>query len=411
MSELKLSKRMGKIAGTAHDNRILFEKIPDPEVIKFTIGSPAYEGIPHEIIREISNEVLAPDGRWLECLGYGPVEGLKDLREVVCDHLMAPKGVKIDPDDVLITVGGIGGLGMTMQVISNPGDVVLVENPTFIQAALIFDLMEVKQIGVDMDEEGMIIEDLEAKIIKHKPKVIYTVPTFQNPSGRTLSLARRKKIAELAEKYDIYVLEDDPYRDLRFYGEDLLPILGFDKANKVIILNSFSKLVTPGIRLGYTISKDPRILQKIIDVSIATNSMTPMLQQVIVAEFFKRGYFPDHLKMVTDLYRARRDALCEGIDKYFPEGTKRTTPDGGLFCWVTLPEGMNTEDLLMEARETPDCKVAYITGEKQFIYQEGDEHVTNCMRLAYGALPPDQITEGCKRLGAFLTKKHAEMNK
>ncbi|MDR1781736.1 MAG: PLP-dependent aminotransferase family protein [Bacilli bacterium] len=406
--EPALAKRMDDIVGTAFDNRILFEKIPDPEVIKFTIGSPAVQAIPHEDIAKIATDLLNNPENWLECLGYGPVEGKRELRESIAKELLAPKGVHVTADDILITVGGIGGLGMTVQACMNAGDVVLVENPTFIQAELIFDLYGIKQVGVDMDENGIIIEDLEAKIKKYNPKMLYTIPTFQNPSGRTLSRERREKIAQLAEQYDMFVLEDDPYRDIRFHGTDITPIKGFDKSGNVILINSFSKTFAPGLRLGYCVA-EPRILQKIIDISIATNSHTPMLQQCILAEYFRRGLFANQVKRIADIYRPRCQALMDGIDKYFPEGTKRTTPEGGLFCWVTLPEGMDTEKLLMEARETPECKCAYITGEKSFVYQEGDKHITNCMRLAYGAIDEATIEAGCKRLGAFMTKKYEEM--
>ncbi|MDR3215343.1 MAG: PLP-dependent aminotransferase family protein [Bacilli bacterium] len=399
-----LSSRMAKMADTSYVCKELFEYITDPEVIKLNIGSPASEVIPIDIIREITNDVITKEKRGLEALGYGPILGVESLRQTIVKDLLRPKGVEVSPDNIIITTGGIEGINMAMQICTNKGDTVLVEAPTFIQAAQIFDMFEVNMVSVDMDEDGMRVDDLEKKIIEHNPKVIYVIPTFQNPSGRTLILERRKKVAELASKYDIFVIEDDPYRDIRFTGEDLAPIKAFDKTGHVILCNSFSKIFTPGVRLGYTVASD-EIIKHLWNVKMATNSHTSMFPQVICDEFFKRGYYPEHHKMICDIYRERCQAICDGIDTYFPKGSKRTNPEGGLFIWVELPEGIDTAEVQLEAKTRADVKVVYVTGEKSFIYSENDKPITNTLRLAFGASSPEKIMEGCRRLGTFFKEK------
>lgn len=253
-----------------------------------------------------------------------------------------------------------------------------------------------------MDENGMDIEDLEAKIIKHNPKMVYVIPTFQNPTGITLSLERRKKIAELGSKYDVIILEDDPYRDIRYSGSDLLPIKAFDQDGHTILANSFSKIFSAGSRLGYILAND-EVSNKLFDVKTATNSHTSMLPQILCAEFFKRGYYPAHHKMICGLYRERRDVMMECIDKYFPEGTKRTTPDGGLFMWVELPKCINTTELLSEATSNPEVKVAYVAGEGFYVERGGKGN--NCMRISFGGVTPEKIRIGTERLGKLICSK------
>jgi len=382
--------------------RNLFGAMSDPELISFGGGAPAKEALPINIVREITNEVMRIDRRGVEALQYGNVMGLPDLREIIVSDLLAPKGVKAKVDNILITTGGLEPINLSCQLYIEPGDVVLVESPTFVQAVEIFEMFEAKCIAVDMDDNGIVLEDLEAKIAKYKPKMIYLIPTFQNPSGRTLSQDRRQKIAELGSKHDIIILEDDPYRDIRYSGKDLLPIKAFDETGHTIIANSFSKIFSPGSRLGYVLASD-EIIAKLVDAKTATNSHTSMLPQVICAEFFKRGYYPAHIKRICDLYRERRDVMIECIDKYFPEGTKRVFPDGGLFTWAELPGGINTTELLVESTTNPDVKVAYVAGEGFF--SEGGGKGNNCMRISFGGVTPEKIRIGTQKLGNLICSK------
>ena len=302
----------------------------------------------------------------------------------------------------MITTGGLEGIYLACQAYINPGDVILVEAPTFVQCVEIFDMLEARCVSVAMDDDGLIPEDLEQKIREHHPKMLYTNPTFQNPSGRTLSLERRKAVAELADRYDLLVLEDDPYRDIRYSGEDLPPIKCFDTTDHVVMAGSFSKIFSPGSRLGY-VAANAETIEHLVDVKSATNSHTSMLPQILCAEFFKRGYYPDHHKRICDLYRKRRDAMLHSIDQYFPAGAKHSNPDGGLFTWVELPGGIDTSALLVEAAADPAVNVAFLAGEGFFSDRNGQGK--NCMRMSFGSTPEDLIEEGVRRLGGLICSK------
>lgn len=398
----KYARRMGAMAETAAVVKGLFGALNDPELISLGIGAPAKEALPVDILREISNDVLRTDTRGIEALQYGPTAGALDLRQIIVEQLLEPKGVHTDADHIMVTVGGLETISLTCELFIDPGDIILVEKPTFVHAIETFEMFEARCIGVEMDDDGMIMEDLENKIKKHHPKMIYVIPTFQNPSGRTLSLARRKRLAEIAAEYDVLVMEDDPYRDIRYSGEDLTPIKAFDTSGNVILGNSFSKIFSAGSRLGYMVANDDKMMEHLKDAKSALNSHTSLLPQILCAEFFKRGYYPAHHKMICDLYRERRDTMVECLKTYFPEGTKFTYPDGGLFTWAQLPGGLNTTELLPEAISRKDVKVAYVAGEKFF---PDGAPVTNCMRISFGAVAPEKIRIATERLGRMLCEK------
>ena len=396
------AQRMKTMEKSASIIRGLFGAMNDPGIISFGGGAPAREALPVDIVREITNEVITRDGRGVEALQYGSVMGLPDLREIVVSELLAPKGVKADAGRIIITSGGLEGMNLLCQLFIDPGDVILVESPTFVHCVEIFEMFQARCVSVAMDENGMIPEDLEAKIREYRPKMVYVIPTFQNPTGRTLSLERRKKVAELGSRYDTIILEDDPYRDIRYSGTDLPPIKAFNTTGHTVLANSFSKIFSPGSRLGYVLASE-EITAKLFDAKTATNSHTSMLPQVICAEFFKRGYYPAHHRMICDLYRERRDVMIESIDKFFPKGTVRTFPDGGLFTWARLPGGINTTDLLAESLAAPDVRVAYVAGEGFFI--EGNGMGNDCMRISFGGVPPEKIRIGAERLGKLLCSR------
>ena len=258
----------------------LFQPMTAADGIAFSIGSPAQEALPVDALREISQDVFRRDGRGVEALAYGTKMGIRDLREIIAAQLLAPKGVETTADNILITAGGLETMKLMCDVFLDPGDVVLVESPTFVHCVMIFQIFNAVCIPCQMDDQGLILEDVEAKIKKYHPKMIYTVPTFQNPTGVTLAQDRRQKLAELAEKYDILVLEDDPYRDIRFKGKDLLPIKAFDQTGHVVLANSFSKIFSPGSRLGYVVAPDD-IMEKISYAKVATNSHSSKLSEVM----------------------------------------------------------------------------------------------------------------------------------
>jgi len=398
----EFAQRMKTMEKSAEIIKGLFGAMNDPNLISFGGGAPAREALPVDIVREIAHDIIRTDKKGIQALQYGSVMGLPELREVVVNDLLAPKGVKAKAENVLITSGGLEGINLLCQLYIDRGDIILVESPTFVHCVEIFEMFEAECIAVDMDDDGMVTEDLEAKIIKYKPKMVYVIPTFHNPTGRTLSLGRRQKIAELGSKYDVIILEDDPYRDIRYSGSDLLPIKAFDETGHTVLANSFSKIFSPGSRLGYVLAND-KVAEKLFDAKTATNSHTSMLPQVICAEFFRRGYYPAHHKMICDLYRERRDTMIESIDKFFPEGTKRTFPDGGLFTWAQLPGGINTTALLEESVNNPDVKVVFVAGEGFFT--EGGGKGSNCMRISFGSVSCEKIRFGIERLGNLICSK------
>ncbi len=399
---VKFSKRMDNMKDSAAVIRGLFGAMANPGMISFGGGALARESLPVDILREISQDILRKDTRGFEALSYGPVEGIKDLREVIVNELLNPKGIEADPENIMILTGGLEAMNLMCQVFIDPGDVILVESPTFVHSVEIFDMFQAKCISVEMDDDGMDVVDLEEKIKMHNPKMVYVIPTFQNPTGRTLSLERRKKVAELGSQYDVIILEDDPYRDIRYNGEELSPIKAFDKTGHTVLANSFSKIFSPGSRLGYILA-DKHIIDRIYDAKSATNSHTAILPQILCAEFFKRGHYREHLRMLCEVHRERRDAMMEALQKYFPEGTKWTYPDGGLFTWVELPGEINTTELLKESISDPNVMVAYVAGAGFFT--DGGGKGRNSMRLCFSAVPPDKIFEGIEKLGNLIKSK------
>ena len=389
------AKRMEYMAGSAEVIKNLFKAMGDPETISFGGGAPARETLPAKQLAQICSELFSSEEYGPRMLQYGHPEGEKELREVVAEYLLRPKGVMAHPDEIMIVNGGLETMNLLCQVFIDPGDVILVEEPTFVHCVEIFEMFEARCVAVKTDELGIDPEDVEAKIQQYKPKFVYVIPTFQNPSGRTLSLERRKKLAELGTKYDTIILEDDPYRDIRFEGEELPPIKSFDTSGNTVLANSFSKIFSAGARLGY-VNAAPQILDMLYNAKTATNSQTNTTLQLICAEFFRRGLFEEHLRKTRELYLERRDVMLQCIDSYFPQGTKRTTPQGGLFTWVELPEGYDTSALLEKAKE---YKVAYVAGEA-FFTEPGKGK--NCMRLSFGNVPPEKIRIGMQRLGKLL---------
>ncbi|MBQ2960673.1 MAG: PLP-dependent aminotransferase family protein [Oscillospiraceae bacterium] len=396
---IPFAKRMEYMAGSATVIKNLFKAMGDPETISFGGGAPARETLPAKQLAQICSELFSSEEYGARMLQYGHPEGEKELREVVSEYLLRPKGVKAEPDEIMIVNGGLETMNLMCQVFIDPGDVILVEEPTFVHCVEIFEMFEARCVAVHTDDDGIDPVDVEAKIKQYHPKFVYVIPTFQNPSGRTLSLERRKKLAELGTKYDVIILEDDPYRDIRFEGEEIPPIKSFDSSGNTVLANSFSKIFSAGARLGY-VNAAPEILEKLYNAKTATNSQTNTTLQLICAEFFRRGLFEELLSKTRALYRQRRDVMLECIDRFFPEGTKRTTPQGGLFVWVELPEGYDTTELLKKAGE---YKVAFIAGEAFFT--DGGGKGKNCMRLSFGNVPPENIRIGMERLGKLLASE------
>lgn len=393
------SNRIPYMRAAADVVRVLFESMNNPGTITFGGGAPAKEALPVDEVAEITKELLTKEAKGYQMLQYGNPMGLPALRQAVVDHLLVPRRLDAKYENIIIGSGGMEGVSMAGHLYLDPGDVVLVESPTFVQSLESFQFFQARTIAVETDDGGFVIDALEENIKKHKPKLIYVIPTFQNPSGRTTTLERRKAIAELASRYDVMVLEDDPYCELRYSGEALPSVKSFDKTGHVIYANSFSKIFSPGCRLGYVYA-EKEIADRMYDVKTAMNSMTTVFTQVICAEFFNRGLYPNHLKRICDIHHERRDAMMKSLSAHMPEGVKWVYPDGGLFTWVQLPGGLSSTDLQPEVIA---AGVTYLPG-KQF-FAEGQPILDNCMRLSFGQMPPETIDKGVKQMAGVIKSK------
>ncbi len=392
----EFAKRMAFMQSTSDVIRYLFESMTDPDTISFGGGAPAREALPVEQAHEIACEILTRDARGVQALQYGNPIGLLELRQAVVERLLAPKGLKAGLENVMIVAGGIEGLNLLGQVYLEPGDVVLVESPTFVHAVQVFKMFEARCMACETDDDGLVLEDVEAKIRQFAPKMIYVIPTFQNPSGRTMSLERRRALANLGSRYDVVILEDDPYCEMRYSGQVLPPVKYFDETGHTIFANSFSKIFSPGSRLGYVFAELP-VVRKLYEAKMATNSHTNVVTQLLCAEFFNRGLFEPHLQRIREIHRERRDVMMACIQSMLPGDVKFVYPDGGLFTWVELPGQVDTTAMLADAVAQ---KVAYMPGREFFV--EGQPIRESCMRLSFGGVTPERIQVGMERLAGVI---------
>lgn len=386
--------------------KVLTDALISPTIISFAGGAPAKEAYPFDKIREICDDVMRPGSEGYAAMVYGSQTGYLPLREAVRDYLLKPRGLDVDVNNIMITAGGIQPLNFMCQMYLNPGDTILVESPTFVHADMIFKMFGANFVPCITEDDGLDLEDVEKKIIEHHPAFIYVIPTFQNPLGITMSQEKRIKLAELANKYDVMVLEDDPYREIRYSGEELIPIMNYDRNDNVIFAGSFSKIFAPGSRLGFMVASEDQI-DKLCSVKLGTDTCTNGFAQVVCAEFFKRGYYAEHLQNLKNIYTGRRDAMVETIDRYFPDGTKRTFPDGGYYLWVELPEGLNATLLARELAETHN--VCY--GNGTIFYSEGNPEGAGarCMRMNFTGQTEESIRTNVRAMGEFFTRKLEEL--
>lgn len=395
----KFAERMAYMQATSDVMRYLFESMTDPGTISFGGGAPAREALPVESVHEIASRILSREQRGIQALQYGNPIGIPELRQAVLDHLLAPKGIQAGLENVLIVAGGIESLNLVGQLYLEPGDVILVESPTFVHAIQVFKMFQARCIACETDDHGLVIEDVEAKIKQYAPKMVYVIPTFQNPSGRTFCLERRKALAQLGSRYDVVILEDDPYCELRYSGEALPPVKYFDETGNTVYVNSFSKIFSPGSRLGFVFA-DQQIIRKVYEAKVATNSHTNVVTQILCAEFFHQGLFEPHLKRICEIHRERRDVMMDCFQRLLPGDIKYVYPDGGLFTWVELPGRIDTMEMLQEAITR---KVAYMPGREFFV--EGQPVRNNCMRVSFGGVTPDQIPVGMERLAQVIRSR------
>lgn len=376
----------------ASEVRELLKLTENPEVISFAGGMPAPELFPIEEMIKVSEVVLRENGK--KALQYSATEGYGPLREYIVKR-MAKNGMDTSVEQVLITSGSQQGLDLTGKVFLDEGDIVICESPTYLAAINAFRTYLPKFVEVKMDEDGMDMKDLEEALDKNPgTKIIYTIPDFQNPTGRAMSLDRRKKLIELANKHEVVIVEDNPYGELRFEGEKLPTINSLDTEGRVVYLSTFSKILSPGLRIGW-VSASPDIIHKYILFKQGTDLHTNMLSQMQAEKFVDLYDIDEHIDKIRRVYKARKELMVKTIKEVFPKNVKVTNPQGGLFLWAVLPEGISARDVLAKCLEN---NVAFVPGAS-FFPNGGNE---NTFRLNFSNMPEDRIVEGIKRLAAVL---------
>jgi 2-aminoadipate transaminase len=369
-----------------------------PDIISFAGGLPAPELFPIEALKEACVKVLDTHGP--KSLQYSLTMGVLPLREVLAERL-SEKGLPVTIDNLFITAGSQQGLDLIAKVFLNEGDPLLCENPTYLGAIQAFNVMRPKYITVEMDEEGMIVEQAEEKIKEHNPRFIYVVADFQNPSGITMSLKRRKELVGLAEKYQIPIVDDNPYGELRYVGEPVPSLQSMGK-DLVIELGTFSKIVSPGLRIGWGIVST-EITTMFERLKQGADLHTNTFAQYVLYEYIKAGNLDRHIEEIKASYRERRGVMIEALKEHFPEDVRWYEPEGGLFLWVELPKGISATDLLPVAVEQ---KVAYVPGKPFYPHEDVD----NTLRLNFSNARPDLIREGIKRLGKVFQENVRALN-
>ncbi len=377
----------------ASEIREILKVTARPEIISFAGGLPAPELFPVAEILAATQAVLENDGP--RALQYSTTEGHPRLREQIAARGNALWGTRHAPGDVLVTTGSQQGLDLIGKLFLDDGDAVLCESPTYIGAISAWNVFRPYWVPVPTDDEGMLPDALEALLARTaRVKLVYAIPNFQNPSGRTWSLERRRALAAAAARHGIPVVEDNPYGELRFRGAHLPAIGSLPEAGEVITLGTFSKIFCPGLRIAFVAGSAP-IVEKLVVLKQGADLHTSTLNQMQLAEYLDRNDLDAAVRRLCEVYAARRDAMVTALEREMPAGVTFTRPDGGLFLWVDLPEGVDARELL---RRAIDAHVAFVPGGAFF----PDGRRQNCMRLNYSNMPPERIEEGVRRLAALI---------
>ena len=388
---VQFSTRLSQLKGSAI--RELLKLATQPDVISFAGGMPAPELFPVEQVMEASMAVLKEQGR--AALQYSSTEGFPRLRQQIADRMLAKNNIKTDADHILVTAGSQQGLDFSARVFLNPGDVVLLESPSYLGAVNAFKAAEPTFIEVPTDDGGMIMEELE-KILAttENVKMIYVIPDFQNPTGRTWDLDRRHKFMEIVNRYEIPVVEDNPYGELRFEGEYMPALKSLDTKGLVIYLGTFSKILAPGYRIGWVCAED-EILAKYNFMEQAASLQASTIGQMETSKWIDMFDLDGHVAKIREVYKKRRDVMLETLKNNLPEGCVCTNPVGGLFTWVVLPESFNSEEKMKELQmKCLEKNVAFVAGGS-FFPNGGHE---NTLRLNYSCMPEEKIVKGITAL-------------
>jgi 2-aminoadipate transaminase len=386
--------------------RELLKLTEKPDVISFAGGLPAPEVFPREEVAAAAEKVLREQGH--NALQYAPTEGYLPLRELLVRH-MARYGIKVRPQNVLITSGSQQGLDLIGRLFVNPGDRILTESPTYLGALQAWSAYQADYLAVPIDDDGLDVERLEAQL-RGGPKFLYILPNFQNPAGVTLSLERRRRLVDLANHYGAPIVEDDPYGQLRYEGEHLPPIVEIDAelhgcekgdgdfTGDVLYLSTLSKTLAPGLRIAWIVAPES-VISRLVQMKQGADLHTSTFCQMVAYEVARDGFLDRHVRRIREVYGLRRNAMVDACARYLPEGVSWTKPQGGLFLWLTFPEGVDSTPLLKEALEQE--KVAFVPGSAFFPRGGGER---SC-RLNFSYCGPERIDEGMKRLGRVVAKR------
>ena len=396
---LDLQRLFSIVAGRlrASEIRELLKLLDRPEMISFAGGLPNPAAFPLAAMNDIVAHVMKDHGP--EALQYGPTEGHFRLRSAIAHGMGQHFGAPQDVDNILITTGSQQALYLLCTVLLDPDDIVLTASPTYLGALLTFNAHRARVQGVATDNEGIMPEALEEQLRVltgegHRVKFVYLVPTFDNPTGRTISLARRRRLYDLANEYDILIIEDDPYGLLRFEGQPVPPIKSLDQEGRVVYLGSFSKILAPGFRVGW-LAADATLHRKAVVAKQAQDICTTVFGQYCVFEAMAHDMLFAHIKKICTLYQAKRDLMLSAMAQEFPKSVHWNRPDGGLFLWLELPAAIDTTELLPKAI---NHNVAYVTGKPFF--PDGTGH--NTLRLNFSYADDEHIIEGIRRLAAVI---------
>ena len=391
----RLARRMSGVRPSAI--RELLRLGADPSVTSFGGGYPDASLFPVEELASVYAHLLVREHA--EALQYTTSNGLPVLREQVAKRL-TDDGAPRTADDILIIQGGQQGLDLAAKLVVDPGSVVVTENPTFLGALIAFAPTEPTYAPVRTDADGMDTDDLERVLEAHPDaRMIYTVPDFQNPTGATLALERRHRLLELAGEHDVLVVEDTPYRAHRYEAESLPTLLSLDTEGRVLHLGSFSKILAPGLRLGWA-TGSPDVVEKLGLLKLAADTQNSTLNMAATAAYLEAYDIDAHLATARPVYRRKRDLMLETMAATFPDEVRRTRPEGGLFVWLTFPEAFDAADFLARVL-LPEAKVAYVPGATFFPVDQEPNHA----RMSFSGVPDDRLVEGVTRMGTLLRRE------
>ncbi|MDX9695123.1 MAG: PLP-dependent aminotransferase family protein [Bacteroidales bacterium] len=379
--------------------RELLKLTQKPEIISFAGGLPAPETFPIEQLKKITTEILDTNGA--AALQYGATEGVTELRQVLVDRYKK-QGLNIELKNLVITTSSQQALDLVAKIFVDRGDKVIVGLPSYLGGLGAFNSYGAELIGITLDDQGMRSDLLEQKLEElkkqgTKPKFIYVIPDFQNPAGITMPESRRLEIIALAKKYDVLIVEDSPYREIRFEGKEQPTIFELDNSGHVILLGTFSKTFVPGFRIGWVIAEE-RIVDKFVTAKQSTDLCTPVLNQMIAAKYMQKGYFDENLKKTIENYREKRKVMLQAFRENMPKGVIWTEPEGGLFLFLRLPEHMDAEVLFKKAIEN---NVAFVLGSVFHCDGSGK----NTMRLNFSYMSIEKTKEGVKRLAKAIKEE------